>query len=285
MRGRGHAYGAVSIVNAISTGRGAALGIDLVTKAEVKLDHSSLGVRLLNRGRGPSLAREVVKAVTTALGMEEVGAEVRTESNIPEAVGLKSSSSAAVAIALATLDALGTDMQDTQLLRLVAEASLSSGTSITGALDDASACMLGGFTVTDNTGMKLLKREEAGENLRVAVLIPPRKTYTSEFRREDLNPISELVSEAFNLALKGEYWKAMTLNGLLHAAALSIDTKPIIEALRRGALAAGVSGTGPAVAAVTTADRVDDVRDVLAEYDGYVITSSVNNRRGGFGWP
>ena len=283
--GRGYAYGAVSIVNAISTGRGAALGIDLVTKAEVKLTQDSNEIDLLNKNQNPSLAREMVRAVLSALDVEQMGAEVRTESNIPEAVGLKSSSSTAVAIALATLDALSRELQDIELLRLVAEASLKSRTSITGALDDASACMLGGFTVTDNTSMKLLRREEADETLHVVILIPPGRTYTGEFRKELLDPIRELVEEAFNLALKRSYWKAMTLNGILHAAALGIDTEPIIEALRTEAFAAGVSGTGPAIAVVITSDKVDDVKKALAKYDGYIITARVNNRRGGTGWP
>ncbi|MCP8319595.1 MAG: shikimate kinase, partial [archaeon] len=37
MRGKGIAFGAISIVNAIATGNGAALGTQLKTEAEVEL--------------------------------------------------------------------------------------------------------------------------------------------------------------------------------------------------------------------------------------------------------
>jgi shikimate kinase len=54
-----------------------------------------------------SLVREVVATIVGALGVEGVGFRIVTRSDIPIAVGLKSSSSAAVAVGRAVLDALG----------------------------------------------------------------------------------------------------------------------------------------------------------------------------------
>lgn len=284
--GRGKAYGAVTIVNAISTGRGSALGVDLYTEALARI-RDEPGIELRARHVGgptssqepmdPSLASEVASLLFERLGMRGIGCEIETTSSIPVAVGLKSSSSAAVAIALAIQDAVGASLPCEELLGLVAEASQRSGTSITGALDDASACMLGGVVVTDNTGRRVIKRDAVYGDLKVVIAVPGTKQYTKQFRREALDPIRELVTEAFSLALRGEYWKAMTLNGVLHASVLGIPAGLILEAVRAGALGAGLSGTGPAIAAVARGGDVEAVGRVLRTYSERVITCSVNN--------
>ena len=276
MRGYGKAYGAVSIVNAISIGKGAALGINLFTEAEVKIN-SEGRVKLANSKRDPSLAVEVIRTISTRLEIRKVGAEITTSSNIPEAVGLKSSSSAAVAISLAFLDALGINLTDEEILKLVAEASRRSGVSITGAIDDAAACMLGGAVVTDNREDKILRHEKISEDLSTLLLIPDKRIYTKDFNRRLLEPIRELVEVAFSLAIQGDYWRALTINGILHALALSLDTKPIIELLNKGALAAGVSGTGPAICAVVNRDYVEEIAKGIASFSGRIMIVNINN--------
>lgn len=282
MKGYAKAFGAVSIVNAIAACRGAALGIDLYTEAHVEITDKTQEVVLKseNNVEDSSLAREVFRIIAERLGLTEVGALIRTSSNIPVAVGLKSSSSSAVAIACAVLDALGARMQDEELLPLVAEASLRSGTSITGAMDDAAACMLGGLVITDNMRRKLLKRVEIRDVLYAVIHVPERqRIFTRNFRKELLYPMKRLIEEAFRLALEDRYWDAMTLNGLLHAVALSIPAEPAVAALRAGALGAGLSGTGPATAAICAEDKVDNVREAMEEYGGTVIVAQISNKR------
>ena len=110
MRGKGLSHGAGTIVNAIATGRGAAFGVDLRTEAEVELDSSGIiDVRIEGfEGEGTELAERCVRNVLAKMAKEEgYGAKVTTRSQIPISRGLKSSSAAANAIVLATLDALG----------------------------------------------------------------------------------------------------------------------------------------------------------------------------------
>jgi len=277
LRGVGRAYGAVSIVNAISTGYGAALGIKLRTEAVVELvPEEGFSLTINGEPGDPSLAVEVVKTIAKHFGLEVSGCRVSTTSNIPMAVGLKSSSSAAVAIASAFVNAFQERLEAEVLLSLVAEASVRSGTSITGAMDDAAACMLGGIVATDNLKRRILMREKAAGELMTVIHVPPGKIFTRDFPRRRLDPVKELVATAFSMVLRGEYWKAMTLNGLLHSAALGLPTDPALEALRAGALAAGLSGTGPAVAAVCTEEHVDLVEESFQRFEGKVIKCPVN---------
>jgi shikimate kinase len=279
-KGTGVAWGAISIVNAISTGFGAAVGVDFRTVAEAT-PCEGCETALVNRDQvgDDSLVREVVETIVGALGVEGVGFRIVTRSDIPIAVGLKSSSSAAVAVGRAVLDALGRRIDTPRFLQLIADASQRSGVSITGAMDDAAACMLGGIVLTNNHERRLLRREPAPEGLAAAILVPPKQTFTRSFRKELLAPIKRLVLEAFRLAERGDYWAAMTLNGLLHAAALNIPIAPIIDALRAGALAAGVSGTGPAIAAVAASGDIGAVADALRVYEGVVLVKRIISNR------
>jgi shikimate kinase len=96
---------------------------------------------------------------------------------------------------------------------------------------------------------------------------------------QKLSDLADLFTDAFNLAESGEYWKAMKLNGVLASAALGTSYKPALAALEQGALAAGVSGNGPSVAAVAYEDEIDDIRNAFSKFNGKVLVSKVNNQK------
>ncbi len=282
MKGRAVAHGAVSIVNAISTGKGAALGVGLETEAEVKIEPS--------RGHGgfhftgdaaedPVLAETVVKEVLSRYAEGKFDVAVSTKSQIPVGKGLKSSSTASNAISLATLSALGQMVEDLIVVNLGVDASLKAGVTITGAFDDACASFFGGFVVTDNMARKIVRQEPAPEDLAVLIQIPEEKIYTKDFDKSKIMPFRQKVSEAFDLALRGEYWKAMIMNGQVHSSALGLTLKPAHEALKAGAIAAGLSGTGPAVAAVCDRNLIEEIKARWRDIPGGVLVTSVNNSK------
>ena len=68
-------------------------------------------------------------------------------------------------------------------------------------------------------------------------------------------------------------------NGLVYSAALRIDTKIVIDALQAGAIAAGLSGKGPAVTIVTTRKDLDQVKSALHRHTGEIIQSNLNHEK------
>jgi shikimate kinase len=94
-----------------------------------------------------------------------------------------------------------------------------------------------------------------------------------------LSDLSDLFTDAFRLAEAGEYWKAMKLNGVLASAALGTTYRPALAALEQGALAAGVSGNGPSIAAVAYDDKVEDIKSAFSKFNGRVLVSKVNNQK------
>jgi shikimate kinase len=281
MIGKGTAFGAISIVNAIATGKGAALGIDIKTEAEVKLleKNDEINVDILNphEKADKQLARYIIKEVLSIFG-KKLGARVITKSQIPIGKGLKSSSVASNAITLATLAALKQNLSDRQIIDIGVNASLKAGVTITGAFDDASASYFGGIVVTDNFKRKIIKKEKIND-FRIVIYIPEAKIYTKSIDKTRFNTFRTLFDEAFSLAVNGDYWNALTLNGLLSSSSLSLDPKPSVDALCSGALAAGLSGTGPSIASVCRGDIVDKVLSVWKELPGTTMVTRINKKK------
>lgn len=280
--GRALAHGAVTIVNAISCGYGAALGIDLWTEAKVTLNENAgviEGRILSDPSESNILIEKAVCHILRHFKLEDkYGAYVETRSNIPIAKGLKSSSVASNAIVLATLSALSKTIDDIAVINLGVEASFTAGVTVTGAFDDASASYFGNLVVTDNIKRRILKIFNP-EEYNVLILIPVKKYYTGKSDVERMRLIGREVKALHDLALRGEYWTAMTLNGILYSSVLGFDTEPTIKALEKGAVAAGLSGKGPAVAALVPDESVDEVLDVWGEFEGEIIKTRINREK------
>ena len=281
-RGRAVAYGAVTVVNAISCGLGAALGVRLKTEAEVRLTNEPgriVGRILSDPEESTILIESVVNRVLEHFGLKgEYGAYVETASNIPIARGLKSSSAAANAIALATVSALGEALDDVTLVNLGVDAAIDAKVTITGAFDDACASYFGDIVITENMSRRILKRVKA-EDYTVLIHVPPEKSYTAKSDVKRMKLIAKEVASVHRIALRGEHWQAMTINGILYSSVLGYDTSIVIEALSAGAIASGLSGKGPAVASIVPEDAVDHVLEALERWGGEIIKTEINHEK------
>jgi len=91
--------------------------------------------------------------------------------------------------------------------------------------------------------------------------------------------VASLVKIAYKEALKENYWAALTLNGLIYSSALGYDSSIATDALIAGALAAGLSGTGPAVTAIVPDEKIDLVKDAWQTYEGEILEARVNHEK------
>jgi len=269
-------HGAISIVNAIATGKGSALGISLKVTAEVELQKGH-GLRFITGRNGDRLIKNIIQKTIPKETIESNMISIRVDSEIPIGYGLKSSSAVSNAIVLACSQiAREEDINDNTILEVAALSSLEAKVSLTGAYDDATACYFGGFTVTDNYSRRLIRKERAPENL-YAIIILPSCTTRGDVRK--LRNLSDIFIDAFRFAESGQYWKAMKLNGVLASAALSSSYAPAMAAMEHGALSASISGNGPSIAAVGNEDAIEPIVGALSKYDGEIIVSKVNNEK------
>jgi len=272
-RVRATIHGAVSIVNALATCSGSALGISLRVIAEADFRDGE-GIR--SQTANEKLIRNIVYNTIPKELLEENSVYVSVNSEIPMGFGLKSSSAVSVAVALACTKLVKEEVEDHAVLDRAVLASLDARVTITGAYDDSAACYFGGFVTTNNRTHEIIHHQKAPENL-FAIIFLPRATRRGNISK--LSTMSDLFGEAFKLATAGEYWEAMNLNGMLLSTGLSAEYEPVIGAIKKGALAASISGNGPAVAAVSYEEDVEDIKAAFDNFNGSVIVSKINNEK------
>jgi shikimate kinase len=275
-KARAIVHGAISIVNAVATGQGSALGISLKVTAEVDFQRGH-GVRFVTGKNGDKLINNIIQKTIPKEIIDNNMITIKIDSEIPIGYGLKSSSAVSNAVALACSQvASDEDINDYVILELAARSSQEAKVSVTGAYDDATACYFGGFTVTDNYSRRIIRKERAPENL-CAIIILPDNTTRGDVRK--LRNLSDIFTDAFSFAESGQYWKAMKLNGVLASAALSSSYTPVMAALEQGALAASISGNGPSIAAVGYEHELEPIIGALSRFKGRIIVSKVNNEK------
>ena len=267
-------HGAISIVNAVATGFGSAVGISLEVKVEIVSRRGS-GI-IFQKGRGSPMIKKIIHDMLTSKYLNNNQLLININSEIPSGMGLKSSSAVSNAVALACNSLVNEAINDEFVLNSAIDASLYAKTTITGAFDDSTACYYGGFVTTDNYKRKIMKRESTPTDINAVIFLPNNKKRGDTSR---LKLLSDIYLEAFQLAHSGQYWKAMTLNGVLTSSLLSNSYTITRMCLENGALAASISGNGPAIAAVAGEREMQKIKSVLSNLDGRVIVSKTNNQK------
>ena len=274
------AHGAATVVNAMAFGKGAAFGVDLWTKAEVKLTDEPHVIKAeitSDPKENTALMEKTVMRVLQRFNLDNsFGAKVKTWSNIPIAKGLKSSSTAANAVTFAATAALDKTLDDLELVKLGVDAAFDAKVTVTGAFDDACASYFGGVVITDNLSREIVKQLPLAEDLTVLFHVPPEKAYTADSNMRRLQTVKPLVEVAYKEVLEGKVWEALTLNGLIYSSVSGYNPSIAIDALAAGAVAAGLCGKGPAVTAVTPNDKIDSVKAALQKHNGEILQAHFN---------
>ena len=269
--------GAVSIVNAIATGKGATLGID--TFVEVKLTKKNgTGIHITSENKTISsrLINKVIENMIPKKILEKTRLELDFKSDIPTGYGLKSSSAISSAVVLSCAKAFGKTINDEQVLKLGAKTSIETKVSITGAYDDACACYFGGFNVTDNLKMKLFRREIAPKELHAVIFLPKSR------KRGNLNRLKifqNAFEKSWELAYKADYWNAAVVNGIATTAILDSEPELIMRLMERGALCATISGNGPSIMAITDKNNKLKIQKEFSGLNGRIMVAKINNKK------
>ncbi len=284
MIGEARAMGAISVVNALACGKGTTVAVKLPTTARVELLEHEGGWRVGMNGRraAPALAVLTAKAAVRATGRDprSYSGSIDTWTAAPVGVGLKTSSSSSVAIVLAVLSALGERLGPADVLKCSASASLAAGVSVTGATDDAASCLIGGVNSADNATGRVVSSARLGTPKPVMIRVPKAKSRRGDVPLARVRQFSQLAASIFETGARGKLWEAMTLNGLLYSTIYGYSPYESFEAVREGALGSGLSGTGPATAAVFNGR--DEMEPLAARWgsDGATLIRTETSDRG-----
>ena len=250
------------MMNAIPCGIGSTIGIGLRTEATFE---DSEKKQILTIGRPDvehSLAETCVRRTRERIGQETNDGyclEIRTE--IPPSMGLKSSSSVSNAVISAVLDAYGEKMDQMDMIRLGVECAKECRVTITGAFDDACGCGLGGLVVTDNSKNELLLRKGIPE-YDVVICVPKEGIPKSRVPVERYHELRERY-KGMVPRIEDDFLGVLTENGRYVDGIIGRSNGLAEKALDEGALAAGITGTGPATAVIVTKGEGERMAEAL----------------------
>ncbi len=258
MRVRGTAYAAGTVLNALATGIGSAFGVDLRTSVRLR-EGDGLKV-LVNGAERKSI---VARRLLFQIGFEGI---VEVESEIPSGSGLGSSSAFLNALLVAVKKYMGEDLNAAEILRTNARLSVETGISYTGAFDDASASLLGGFVVSDNNKMKLYRRDEIEG---YATILLPRfgrvKIDWGEIRARAME-----LESAVKAAIDGDYCKAMMENTRYYCRVMGYPERLAERGWMLG-ICCGLSGNGPAYVAFGSRSEMKAMSNLWADYGDVMV--------------
>ncbi|MCI4365803.1 MAG: shikimate kinase [Thermoplasmata archaeon] len=266
MHGVARASAAITVVNALPTGVGCALGIARYASASVDLtlapEHS---VECLpSKSSTPLVRASVLAALEQFAGGRHFETALRLSSEIPMAKGLKSSSAVATASILAVARACDLEPLPLEVARLAADVGRAVGVSATGALDDALAGLRAGFVITDNRRGELIAEAPIDPDWSAVLFIPPGTHPAAPSLRARFEGAREEGARAVAEAVALRFAGAMARNTRLVERLMGYDYGPLrTELLSHGAVAVGVSGLGPALAAMVPSAHVTEVMAAL----------------------
>jgi len=270
-------HGAVSLVNAIATGSGAAVGIDTFVKTTLEVkEGTGIYITSDNKTISSRLINKVIQNSVPKKQLEKTRLELDFQSNIPTGYGLKSSSAISTAVSMACSKAFQRKFTDKKILKIGVESSIQTKVSLTGAYDDACACYYGGFNVTNNYKRSLVLRRPAPSNLQAIIFLPKSRKRGNLKKLKNFKPAFE---KAWELAKNGDYWNASILNGIATSSILNSNPELIFKLIEKGAIGATVSGNGPSIMAITKKGHNSNIKKEFSSLEGNIIISNINNKK------
>ena len=269
--GSGTSNGSCSLLHAAGLGYGASLALDLTVK-----------VRLLDKEPKRDLSDPDGLLIAVIESWKNAGHKLpegelfwSVKSKIPPRQGLKSSSAVAVAAIKALCEATEIELENADIVDIAASAQLSAGVPITGSYDDSWAAIEGGWKLVDanapdaRSGLLLESQGPSSEDWVVILILRGDRKQRPVL--EDFAYQQQAFSNALTALQEGKELVALTWNGRGVIGALNDNTAKRFanDAVMNGARAAGISGSGPALAIFAPSISRSTIERLLNWYKKY----------------
>jgi len=260
--GSGRANGAISILHALGTGRGCSVGIQLETQVRI-VDESN---DVIDDGHGLLASVEHCWREQGLPIPDEFGWKV--ESTVPIGQGLKSSSALSCAALRALNSCAWTGLSNSEIADISAKSQIMSNCAITGSMDDNWASLEPGWKLVDpsmRASDSIIIQGEMDDSLSVLVCL--RGQRSREISPTRFLEQRQIFERSLASIMSGSSLDSLSSNGMAVSAATDDH-----EALRisnlciaSGAIASGISGSGPAIAVVCFEDDAETISGIIDE--------------------
>lgn len=246
-----------------------ALALELrdVVTAELT-DSKDVVVEIIGNGAGSlptdssHLIAKTIIETSKKLGHEIGGFTLKCENSIPQGRGLGSSAAAVVAGLVLALELTGAQVEDDFILQ--------EATNIEGHPDNASACLMGGLTISWETESGEVNTRAMNVNPAIIPIVGiPDAELSTEKARELIPTQIAHVDAVFNSARTALLVAALVADptSLLDATADRLhqeyrrpaypESMKLVDLLREKGIAACISGAGPTVLALATEENAN----------------------------
>ena len=270
--GQGESNGAISILHALGLGRGCSIGIQLTTTVQIVED----AVDIEDDRNGLLVAVEKCWRDRGLPIPDQFGWKV--DSSIPIGQGLKSSSALSCAALRALNSCAWTGLSNSEIADIAAKSQLISNCAKTGSMDDNWASLEPGWKLVDpalSASESIILQGDIDPSLSILILLRGKRTV--EISAEDFSQHEQIFERSLASLLRGSVLDALSSNGMAVAAATDDH-----EALRicnlsiaSGAIAAGISGSGPSIAIVCFQDDSTSLSKLFSESGLGVISTGI----------
>ena len=270
--GEGESNGAISILHALGLGRGCSIGIQLTTKVQMVED----AVEIEDDRNGLLAAVEKCWRDRGLPIPDQFGWKV--DSSIPIGQGLKSSSALSCAALRALNSCAWAGLSNSEIADIAAKSQLISNCAKTGSMDDNWASLEPGWKLVDPTlsaSESIILEGDIDPNLSILVLLRGKRTV--EISAEAFSQHEQIFERSLASVMRGSILDALSSNGMAVAAATDDQ-----EALRicnlsiaSGAIAAGISGSGPSIAIVCYQEDSTSLSKLFSESGLEVISTGI----------
>ena len=270
--GQGESNGAISILHALGLGRGCSIGIQLTTTVQIVED----AVDIEDDRNGLLVAVEKCWRDRGLPIPDQFGWKV--DSSIPIGQGLKSSSALSCAALRALNSCAWTGLSNSEIADIAAKSQLISNCAKTGSMDDNWASLEPGWKLVDpalSASESIILQGDIDPSLSILILLRGKRTV--EISAEDFSQHEQIFERSLASVMRGSVLDALSSNGMAVAAATDDH-----EALRicnlsiaSGAIAAGISGSGPSIAIVCFQDDSTSLSKLFSESGLGVISTGI----------
>ena len=265
---------AISILHAVGLETGCSVGINL--KASVKLVSEPQKIDSDYHGLFQSI--EIVWKENGFPLPEKYGWQVSSE--IPIGQGLKSSSAISCAAIKALNQATWAGLNDTEIVNLAVSSQRKSGCTITGSLDDTWASISSGWKLVDPNKPaqeSILLEGKIEDEIIIFLILRGRRK--KEVNIDNFKKQSRFFERALNSLSNDSIFQAISTNGMAVAAATDDDEAVRIcnKLIARGAIAAGITGSGPAISVISFVQDSEVIRQSLNDLEYEIVETIFSN--------
>lgn len=269
---------AITVVNAIALGKGAAIGIEANNIVTISKS-DNLEILTFPEDNDNKLIQTCLEEFSKDQQISPLKIRVETEFELPPAKGLKTSSAVSCALLEGLYRHYELPVDYETIIKMSAKCTIKAGVSITGAIDDAWAAHFGGYFVTDNLNRSILFSSNTPFSHYVYLLIPQDSTPKSKL--PDLSEEKNLtfLDEAIRYAMEGEIESAIAKNTEFYSPHLLKDETIIEDLSKTTTSVVGINGAGPSIFVLAKRDNTKIKEHISTSYPEYRLFESKTRRR------